>query len=53
MSTKSQAEVDAFVADLRRTKGGVTVSEADGETVIRTRDGDEHRFKVGKAKKAD
>ncbi|SFB82380.1 hypothetical protein [Tropicimonas isoalkanivorans] len=55
MSTvsKSQAEIDAFVADLRKTKGGVSVTESDGETVIRTRDGDEHRFKVSKSKKAD
>lgn len=51
--TKTPAEIDAFVADLRKSKGGVTVTEADGETVIRTRDGDDHRFKVSKSKKSD
>lgn len=53
MTIKTKAEVDAFVADLRTTKGGVTVTEGDGETVIRTRDGDEHRIKTAKTKKAD
>lgn len=51
--TKSQAEIEAFVADLRKTRGSVSVTENDGETVIRTRDGDEHRFKVSKSRKAD
>ena len=53
MSTKLNAEIDAFVADLRKTRGGVTVTEADGETVVRTRSGEEHRFAAAKAKKAD
>lgn len=52
MTAKTKIEIDAFVADLRKTKGGVTVTEGDGETVVRTRDGDEHRFAT-KAKKAD
>ncbi|WP_167591612.1 hypothetical protein [Jiella endophytica] len=51
--TKSQSEIDTFVADLRKTRGGVSVTEDDGETVIRIRDGDEHRFKVSKSRKAD
>lgn len=48
--TVSEKEVEAFVSDLRKTKGGVTVVEEDGETVVRTRDGDVHRFKVSKSK---
>ncbi|WP_157069788.1 hypothetical protein [Aureimonas frigidaquae] len=36
--------VDAFVTELRRTKGGVTVTEEGGATFVRTRDGDVHRF---------
>ncbi|WP_157944647.1 hypothetical protein [Mangrovicella endophytica] len=45
MAGKSQAKtVEAFVEELRKTKGGVTVTEEDGETVVRTRDGDVHRF---------
>jgi hypothetical protein len=48
--TVSQAKIDAFVADLRKKKGGVSVAEEGGETVVRTRDGDVHRFKVSKPK---
>jgi hypothetical protein len=52
--TKTPKEVEAFVADLRKTKGGVVVEEANGETVVRTRDGDVHRFQAPKPKaKAD
>jgi hypothetical protein len=47
--TKSQAQIDAFVADLKKTKGGVQVREEDGETIVTTRDGDVHRFKTKKA----
>jgi predicted phage gp36 major capsid-like protein len=46
MAEKSrEATVKALVKELSKTKGGVTVSEEDGETIVRTRDGDEHRFK--------
>lgn len=51
--TKTKAQIDAFVAYLRKTKGGVSVTEEGDETVIRTRDGDDYRFQVAKAKKAD
>ena len=51
-AVKTKAEIAAFVAELEKTKGGVEVREEDGETVIRTRDGDEHRFMVG-TRKAD
>ena len=43
MAGKKQT-VAAFVAELRKTKGGVTVTEEDGKTVVRTRDGDTHTF---------
>lgn len=40
----TEHSVEDFVADLRRTKGGVTVTEEGGATVVRTRDGDVYRF---------
>lgn len=48
--TKTKAQIDAFVADLRKTKGGVSVTEAGDETIIRTRDGDDYRFHVARGK---
>jgi hypothetical protein len=50
LTRKSQEKtpVEAFVDELRKTKGGVTVTEeANGDTVVRTRDGDTHTFPAG------
>lgn len=44
---KTQAEVDDFVANLKKTRSGVFVSETvDGHVTVRTTEGSTYQFEV-------